>query len=223
MSKNISIKGLIFDFDGLVVDTEYAKYLSWQEIFNSYGAEISFSFIESILGYEEGPNPVIPYLEKVVGKRVNSKEVLARVKNTLFSRINNLGLMSGVSDYLETAEKLGLPIVIASNAKREQITPIIDRLNINKYFSCILTRENVQKPKPYPDILFLALEKLGLSNKEVVAFDDSNLGLRAARSVGIFCVAVPNELTKHFNLDAADLIIKSMSEISLYSLLQKIA
>lgn len=218
----MDIKGLIFDFDGVIVDTEYAKYIAWQEIFNSYGVEISFSFIESIFGFEEGPNPVIPYLEKCIGEKVDQENVLSRVKEKFYFLINKIGLRPGIAGYLESARNLDIRMVIASNAKKSQIMPLIDRLEIEDYFLSILTREKVSKIKPDPEIINLAIDKLGLSHEEIIAFDDSNVGLKAAKAANVFCVAVPNELTKHFNLSAADMILYSMSEKPLPSLLEEV-
>jgi|LDZU01.1.fsa_nt_gi putative hydrolase of the HAD superfamily len=215
-----TIKGLIFDFDGLIIDTEYAKYLSWQEIFQSFQVDLSFEVIESIFWHADGSNSLISHLEDKVGRKLDAQVIIQRALQRFHEILSQFEMRAGVYDYLVQADQMGLKMVLASNAKHAQIQPLIDRLQIGHFFRSILTSEDVRNPKPDPELLNLTVQRMALETGEVIAFDDSNIGLKAARSAGIFCVVVPNQLTIHFYIDHPDLLLPSFTEKTLYSLLE---
>lgn len=218
-----SIKGLIFDFDGLILDTEYAKFLAWQEIFHFYDLELTYDFIESVFGHVSDSHPVIAYLEEKLERKLDSNNLIQQAADNFHVILADLDLREGITNYFLQAQDLGLKMVIASNARISQISPLIDRLGIRDYFHSILTVEDVTKPKPDPEILNLALHRLGMQQWEVIAFDDSNVGLTAAKCAQIICVVVPNALTMHFHFDDPPFILGSFLDKPLISLLTEVS
>ena len=98
----------------------------------------------------------------------------------------------------------------------------MNRLGLRKYFYCILTKDDVKKVKPSSEIYLLSLSRLGLNNSEVIILEDSPNGISAAKSAQLFKIAIPNQTTKSFNFKIADIVLNSLSDISLFELIKKI-
>jgi len=213
------IKGLIFDFDGLILDTEVPEFDAWQQIFKSHGGILEFEKWASIVGTSPESFDVISDLERQIGKKVNRGELKAIHFSTAMAEIEKKGPLPGVTRYLEDAHKMGIKVGLASSSNREWVHSHLSRLHLMEYFNCICVSENVQKVKPEPELYLLAMKKLGLEPKESIAFEDSPNGIQAAKNAGMICVAVPNAFTRNLNLSRADFIFDSLEEINLGDLI----
>ncbi len=125
--------------------------------------------------------------------------------------------------YLEDARRLGLKIGLASSSSCRWVTGHLDRLELLPFFDAILARDDVQRTKPDPELYRKAVEALGVQPQEAVAFEDSHHGLVAARRAGLYCVAVPNDVTTSLRLDDADLQLTSMAAMPLVELIQHLS
>jgi HAD superfamily hydrolase (TIGR01509 family) len=218
------IKALIFDFDGLILDTESPEYQSWQEIYQEHGCSLSLSkWAESIgISSVDAFDPC-DYLEQQLGQSVDREAIRARHHARFDELIAMQSLLPGVEDYIFEAKKLGLKLGLASSSSRAWVTRYLSRFRIHTYFDALRCADDVERAKPDPALYLAALQALGVEAHEAIALEDSPNGVLAAKRAGIFCVAVPNALTRQLSLDLADLQLASLAELPLEKLLRSIA
>jgi len=138
------------------------------------------------------------------------------------SLINAQPIMPGVVELLADARARGLKLGVASTSERDWVAGHLERLGLIEYFDCIRCGDEVENVKPAPDLYLAVLDCLKLPPKEAVAFEDSPNGVLAATRAGVYCVAVPNPITRQFSLDHANRLIASLAELSLGQLLAEL-
>jgi HAD superfamily hydrolase (TIGR01509 family) len=215
------IKAIIFDFDGLIVDTEGPIFAVWQRIYRERGHDMPRERWQGLIGTATGPfNPVVD-LGQRTGKVHTSEELNALER--LYYREATLSqkLLPGVDRYLVEAGELGLKTAIASSSSREWVVEHLDRFGIAARFDAIVCRDDVKVTKPDPALYLSALQRLECDAREAIALEDSSNGIRAAKAAGIFCVAVPNPMTADLDLSAADLRLESLTAMSLRDLISR--
>lgn len=218
------IEALIFDFDGLILDTEMPSYQAWRETYAAFGLDFPLDRWALRVGTITSLFEPYEFLEQTLGRSLNRTEILQR------QRSRNLELVAlekprpGVVDYLDQAYRMKLRVAVASNSSQEWVVGNLSRLGLADYFHCIRCRDDVAQVKPNPELYNLSLETLGLQPSQAVAFEDSPNGIKAAKAAGLYCVAVPNELTRQLDLDSAgaDRRIDSMGTTNLRQLLHEI-
>jgi HAD superfamily hydrolase (TIGR01509 family) len=218
----VALRGLLFDFDGLIVDTETPSRVSWQELYREHGHELPLDRWATLVGTVGGWDP-FETLEELVGPvdRVALRE-------RRLARELELGeieeLRPGVLEYLEEAERRGLATAIVSSSSNWWIDRHLGRLERAEHFDAIVAANgDEERAKPRPTLYLEALDRLGLGAEEAVAFEDSPNGVRAAKAAGLFCVAVPNGVTATLALDEADLVVASLAELPFASLVERLA
>ncbi len=216
------MKALIFDFDGLILDTETVIFQAWEEIYDSYGGKLFLSDWASCIGTSHHAFDVYTDLEKKAGKPLPREEIKQRHQTRYQELLKDMKPRPGVLDYLVEARRKNLSLAVASSSHRDWVEGHLDRLRLREYFQVIRTADHVKKVKPDPELYLSALEALGARPEEGLAFEDSPNGIRAARAAGLFCVAVPNSVTIRLDLAHADERIESMSNLSLAELLDRV-
>jgi HAD superfamily hydrolase (TIGR01509 family) len=218
----VALRGLLFDFDGLIVDTETPSRASWQELYREHGHELPLDRWATLVGTVGGWDP-FETLEELVGPvdRVALRE-------RRLARELELGeieeLRPGVLEYLEEAERRGFATAIVSSSSNWWIDRHLGRLERAEHFDAIVAANgDEERAKPRPTLYLEALDRLGLGAEEAVAFEDSPNGVRAAKAAGLFCVAVPNGVTATLALDEADLVVASLAELPFASLVERLA
>jgi HAD superfamily hydrolase (TIGR01509 family) len=218
----VALRGLLFDFDGLIVDTETPSRASWQELYREHGQELPLDRWATLVGTVGGWDP-FETLEELVGPvdRVALRE-------RRLARELELGeieeLRPGVLEYLHEAERRGLATAIVSSSSDWWIDRHLGRLERTEHFDAIVAANgDEERAKPRPTLYLEALDRLGLRADEAVAFEDSPNGVRAAKAAGLFCVAVPNGVTATLALDDADLVVPSLAELPFASLVERLA
>ena len=216
------IRALIFDFDGLILETEGPSYKSWEEVYQSFGLTLPFSTWSTIIGTTQGEfNPRIE-LQRQVKEWVDWDAVESRRQTSEQALIEAQPVLPGVEQYLHDAKRLGLYLGLASSSSCNWVVGHLKRLGLEDHFDCICASDDVQCTKPDPELYQCVLRGLGVSADEAIALEDSPIGIRAAKQAGIFCVAVPNPLTSQLILSQADLLLGSLAEIPLEQLLIKV-
>jgi HAD superfamily hydrolase (TIGR01509 family) len=170
------------------------------------------------LGADRGFEPV-DYLAALVGEgldRAATQERRDKRKNEL---IEALDVMEGVRAYIDDARRLGLRLAIASSSSRRWVVGHIERLRIHAFWDAVVTRDDVSRTKPSPDLYLLAVQRLGVVPSRAVALEDSPNGIAAAKDAGLRCVAVPNALTRDLDVSRADVRLDSLAEMPLERLL----
>jgi HAD superfamily hydrolase (TIGR01509 family) len=219
----VAVRGLLFDFDGLIVDTETPSMASWQELYREHGHELPLEQWITLVGTIGAPFDPYAHLEELAGP-LDRSAVLERRRDHELSLTDVEELRPGVLDYLEEADRLGLAKAIVSSSTREWIDRHLRRLERAEHFDAIVAADHhVARAKPAPTLYLEALDLLGLAPGEAIAFEDSPNGIKAAKAAGIFCVAVPNSVTAALGLDQADLVLDSLADLPLAELIERVA
>lgn len=213
------IKALIFDFDGLILETETPIYRSWQEIYRAYGFELPLREWLANIGTAEEQFDPFASLEQRLGQPIDRRQTSLMRQRRELDLIEQQSVMPGVREYLESARRLGLRVGLASSSSCDWVVGHLERLGLIGFFDAIAASDDVTQTKPDPALYRTAVEWLGVAPKQAVAFEDSRNGLIAAKRAGLYCVVVPNALTRHLDLGEADIRLGSLAEIPLADLL----
>nr|WP_207952115.1 HAD family hydrolase [Paenibacillus turpanensis] len=216
----MAIKAVVFDFDGLIIDTESYWYYAFRDVLREEGLELPIEQFAVIVGTTD--EALNDYIRKELGDSADYTAIRERARLKYKERMIHPVLRDGVADYLQASKQLGLRIGLASSSSREWVEGYARQTGIFDYFEVVRTKEDVEKVKPDPALYRKAVEALGIDPSEAVAFEDSLNGLRAAKGAGLHCVIVPNEVTSHLPFEQYSLRLSSMSERSLEEVLQHI-
>lgn len=216
------IRALIFDFDGLILDTEIPAYQSWQEIYEEHGCFLPLSEWAVAIGTTTSIFDVCQYLEEQVGRPLDRAALRERRQQRKLELTLLQAALPGVLDYVAEAQRLGLRLAVASSSSRAWVSDHLMRLGLYDAFDCVLCSDDVARVKPDPELYLAAMKCLGVEAEEAVALEDSPNGITAAKRAGLFCVAVPNKLTGQLSIEHADLQLSSLADLPLPKLLARI-
>lgn len=219
------IKALIFDFDGLILDTETPEVLVWQNIYKEHGFELPVEeWQKTVGGYGISNFDAADHLSHLSRGRLDPASMRARHRLDSDALTHASPVMPGVLETIREAKRLGLKLAIASSSPHSWVDGHTQRLGIFHHFDRIVCQDDVGvgRTKPNPDLFLLALNQLQVRRNEAVVFEDSPNGVKAAKRAGIFVVAVPNPLTARLEIEGADLILRSLSDLSLTELMGKV-
>ncbi len=215
------IRAIVFDFDGLILDTELPEFQSWQTIYQAHECTLPLAVWATCIGTTEAFDPYA-YLEEQLGRAVDREAVQLRQRQQCDALIAAQAVLPGVHDYIADARRLDLQLGVASSSSRAWVHGHLTRLELHQHFVCIACRDDGPRTKPDPALYQAALAALGVRPEEAIALEDSPNGILAAKRAGLFCVAVPNVLTRQLPLDHADLQIPSLAALPLSELLRTI-
>ena len=216
------IKALIFDFDGLIVETEEPIFRAWQRIYREHGQELPLEMWVTIIGTASGPFDPIQHLEERVGRLLDRKGFEDLERRYYEEATAMQRLMPGVAEYLREAHRLRLGVGIASSSRRAWVVEHLKRFAIADAFDAIVCREEVAHTKPDPQLYLEAVKRLMVMPEEALALEDSSNGIAAAKAAGLRCVAVPTVMTAGLDLSRADMRIPSLGAVPLTDLLAQI-
>ena len=206
-------RGIIFDFDGVLVDTEWAIFSSWVELFAREGQVLTVQDYAPCLGagYSRW-NPAL-YLEQLTGKSYDWEQENAARQARIEAELSNSRFMPGAAELLAWCHAQGIGLTVASSSSRRWVGGWLERLDAMRYFPRIFCRTDGYAVKPDPALFLAAQAQLGLPAEECLVVEDSENGIRAAKNAGIPCVAIPNRLTALCDLSGAEAHASSLSEL----------
>ncbi len=218
----MSVLAVVFDFDGLILDTETTDFQSWQEVYRAHGCELSLDDWADCIGRPAGHFDPFEHLARQSGLRVDRE----RIRTGRAARMRELNLLQsvlpGVRDYLREARRLRLKIGLASSSDRAWVQGHLGRLGLLDLFATIKCLEDTGAHKPDPAPYLAVLDALGVRPARAVAFEDSPHGVAAAKAAGMLCVAVPNAVTRRLRLEGADLVLDSLASVPLSDVLAQL-
>ncbi|MGI8689739.1 MAG: HAD family hydrolase [Thermomicrobiales bacterium] len=213
------IRGLIFDFDGLILDTELPDFESWQEMFVEHGASLPIAAWTPLIGTASAFD-LYDYLEQQAGRTIDRADVRERRRERYHERVIAQAILPGVEACIRDAKQRGLKIGLASASSPDWVLGHLARLGLHVHFDTVKTSADVARVKPDPALYRAALDALGLDAAEAIALEDSPNGIAAAVAAGLFCIAIPNAMTRDLDLSAADLRLTSLADLPLAELLR---
>jgi HAD superfamily hydrolase (TIGR01509 family) len=216
------IRAIVFDFDGLILDTEEPVYRSWLEVYQANGRELPFERWVQIVGSTTTGFHPQHHLEELLGRPL-PKEVLDRRIGRRTEMILAQKVLPGVVQHIDSAKAMGLKLGVASSSTCDWVRGHLARLDILDRFDCLRCRNDVANAKPEPDLYLAVLDCLGVLASEAIAIEDSPHGVMAAKRAGLRCVAIPNSITARLDLGQADVLLGSLAEVTLAELLRKLA
>ncbi len=217
----MAIRALVFDFDGLIVDTETSSFESWREIFIEHGCELTYDVWVDCIGRPGGYFDAPAHLARLTGLSLDPKQLRAR-RDARFHEMNlGLPMRPGVEAYLLDARRLGLKIGIASSASGARVRRHLDHLGVLNHFHVLKCLEDTTAHKPDPTPYRAVVEALGVAPAEAIAFEDAPHGVASAKGAGLFCVAVPNRVTQRLDFSQADVRVDSLDSLPLEDLLSR--
>ncbi|GAA4586901.1 putative hydrolase of the HAD superfamily [Actinoplanes octamycinicus] len=217
----MTIEALIFDFDGLLMDTERTLLDSWRWEWRQHGLELDES---GFFAEHGGDVSELRYAElaRAVGAGYDRAASHARRMAYREEVHATLGLSSGIASWLGEAERRGLRLAVASSSPGSWVRSHLQRTGDLARFEVLACGDEVPGHKPDPAVYRLALDRLGLSADRAVAFEDSPHGVDAAQAAGLRCVAIPNPFTPEGRYAHADVLLPSAATTILSEVLSRI-
>ncbi|HOK35165.1 MAG TPA: HAD family phosphatase [Candidatus Pacearchaeota archaeon] len=206
------IKGVVFDLDGVLVDTEYYQSEAWIEVLKQYKIFLSQ---EDLFEYKGKSAEVIEnefknkyHLPIKKGELLKKRD--AEVLKIFQKRkVKTMPYAKRTLEFFNKHKKLGL----ASTGSKKEVLLKLKKTGFYKYFSAVVSRDDVKKGKPCPDVYLAAVRKLKLKPKDCLAIEDTQSGVEAAKTAGLICFAIPNKFSETQNLSKADKILKNLKEV----------
>jgi HAD superfamily hydrolase (TIGR01509 family) len=204
-----AIQAVIFDMDGLMIDSESLHKEAWQVTLRHFGYELDEALFAQLVGLRTREDAVL--LREHFRLPVMA-EVLARQRNDLFlaSLPGRVKPMPGLRELIAQVRVRRLRSAVATSGERRYVDAVMRELNLGGVFDAIAVAEDVERGKPAPDVYLLAARRLGLPPAQCLALEDAPNGVLAAKAAGMRCVVVPNEITRSLDLSAADARLPSL-------------
>jgi beta-phosphoglucomutase len=209
------LKAVLFDMDGVIVDTEPLHRKAYHRMFDDVNIEVDHVLYESFTGQS-----TINICKRLVDEfNLNeTPEDLVRLKRKhykhLFEHDDELALIDGVLDRIKDYHLNNVKLVVASSASMTGINQIFERFNLNQYFSAKFSGADLKYSKPHPEIFIKAAESTGFNTSECIVIEDSTNGIKAAKAANIFCVGFKSEHSTGQDYHLADMTISDFKEIS---------
>lgn len=206
-------EAVIFDLDGILVDTEHYKFKAWQEAFRTLGVEITWEEFRREFVVEGAS--FVEFLERRDYEEEFIEDDVRPVANRYFLKSieEEVPAMPGAVEVLGRLHEeyaLGL----ASNSYWLYVDKLLEKFEMKRYFKAIANGSEVENLKPSPDVLYLAAEKMGVDPEVCVVIEDAPKGIVAAKNAGMKGIAIPTEDTQSGDFSQADLILTSLDEIT---------
>ena len=215
------MKLIVFDFDGLILDTEVPVYHAWQELYGEHGHALEFEKWAQCIGTADTFDPCADLAGRV-GRALDASALRRRHQLRCDALIAAQRVLPGVRERLDEARAMGLTLAVASSSDRAWVEGHLGRLGLLDRFDTIRCAGDVERVKPDPALYRAVLEATGVRAADAVALEDSPNGVLAAKRAGLTCVAVPNALTARLDLRAADLRLTSLADLPLTALLARL-
>lgn len=221
-SELLGIAAVVFDFDGLLMDTESTSLLSWEFEWTQWGLVLDRSafFVDhggdvteqryAHLAAEAGPDFDLDQSHR---RRTEYRDRLHE----------ELDIAAGLRGWFAEAADVGLRIAVASSSPRSWLETHLGRAGVRDRFEVLAAGDEVEFHKPAPDVYLLALKRLGVSAGSAVAVEDTGHGVAAAHAAGLRCIAIPNPFVDPARVEPADLVISSATDLGLLAALRQLA
>jgi HAD superfamily hydrolase (TIGR01509 family) len=210
----VTLQALVFDFDGLILDTEWSAFSTAAEVWTEHGVELDLAVWQEIVGTADHVH-WSEMLEADLGRPIDRDRVVPARQAQHHVEIEAMDLLPGVVDLIEASVTAGLALAVASSSPHVWVDGHLERRGLSDHFTVVVCGDDVARTKPDPELYRTALDRLGVAPDEAVALEDSRHGTVSAAAAGIAVVAVPNRVTTGQDFSAARLVVDSVSQITI--------
>jgi HAD superfamily hydrolase (TIGR01509 family) len=203
---------VIFDLDGLMIDSEPIALEVWRDLAAQYGREVSQDLYREVIGQTPlfGMRHLRAELDLPLGENELLEEYWTRRTRMMCEKVQ---LAPGLIELLDLLKEHDVVMAVASNSPCAYIEAVLEGLGLARFFDCVLSSDDVQKGKPAPDVYTATMECLGIEPGEGLVLEDSPAGVCAAKSAGLTCFAVPSEEMILEDFSEADEILNSLVDV----------
>lgn len=215
-------EAVIFDMDGVFVDTEPLHYRSFVDVFEPLGVDMTLEYFYTFVGEPAGKN--ISDINHDFKLNLDVEEWTERLEQRYLDIVAHelLRPLSGVVETMVLARESQMKIGLATSSSRNQFDLLLSRVkahttlpeSLNPLFDAIVTGDDVQNKKPAPDPYLLTAKQMNIKPAECIVIEDSESGVRSAKAAGCFCIARQTDYNKHMDLSHADRTIFSIKEVA---------
>jgi HAD superfamily hydrolase (TIGR01509 family) len=207
----MTISAVLFDFDGVLVDTEWAIYQSWRRVFADHGQQLPLEIYTRCIGSDFATWSAKTHLEELTGLSFDWHDLDARRQEEILRDLSDEGPMPGALKMLDRLAAMALPCAVVSSSSHGWVGGWLDKLGLTGYFQTVVCRGDAPRIKPAPDLFVEAARRLGVAAADCLVIEDSLNGLTAAKAAGMAVWAVPNRTTAGLDFSAADRVFDSLA------------
>tara|TARA_B110001452_G_scaffold259363_1_gene255622 strand:- start:84 stop:740 length:657 start_codon:yes stop_codon:yes gene_type:complete len=208
------LKAVIFDMDGVIVNSEPLHHLAYKKMFEEFKLDVSNSLYESFTG--QSTYSICEQLCEIFDLKVDANAlVLSKRKHfkIIFENDSSFEMIDGAMNLIKDYFENNLTLVLASSASMTNIERIFKKFDLNKFFKAKISGADLKESKPNPEIFIKAAQLAGFKKEECIVIEDSTSGIAAAKSAQIYCVGYDSLNSKNQNYDKANLVINNFKEI----------
>lgn len=218
------LKAVLFDMDGVIVDTEPLHHKAYYGMFQAINISVTEAHYQSFTG--QSTINVCKSLCDHFSLPHHPTELVQlkrQIFKDLFYNDPSLQLLDGVLERIQEYHAKGLTLVLASSASMTTINNVFDRFDLNRYFTAKLSGADLQASKPHPEIFLKAAQAAGADTKHCVVIEDSTNGIQAAKAAGIYCVGYQSKHSKNQDYSHANTVVNHFDELNYTQLCQLLA
>ncbi len=203
---------VLFDFDGVLVDTEWAIYQAWRNTFVDHGHDLPLEVYTRCIGSDFATWSPKTHLEELSGLNFDWHDLDARRQEIIMRDLTHERTMPGAIDLLDRLAHAGRRRAVVSSSSHQWVDGWLEKLEFAGHFETVVCRGDAPQIKPAPDLYIEAAKRLALEPAECLVIEDSLNGVKAAKAAGMSVWAVPNRVTSGLDFSAADRIFSSLME-----------
>ena len=203
---------MLFDFDGVLVDTEWAIYQAWRRTFEAHGHELPLAMYTRCIGSDFTTWSPKTHLEELSGKGFDWHDLDARRQQEIRRDLTHEGPMPGAVTLLEKLTSAGIAQAVVSSSSHQWVDGWLAKLGLAGHFKTVVCRGDAPRIKPAPDLFLEAARRLGIEPSGCLVIEDSLNGLASAHAAGMPVWVVPNRVTARLDFAAAERVFGSLDE-----------
>lgn len=207
------MKAIIFDMDGVIINSEPLHFKIEKELLEELGGNISDEELQSFAGTTD--YNMWSKFKEMFKLKPSVEELIEAKKERFMKRIDEVELVDNFMDFMLSAYEEGYILAIASSNNRRIVNAVVEKFQLGKYVKFIISGEEVNKGKPDPEIFLTAAKKINVDPSNCIVIEDATNGVKAAKAAGMNCIALKNLDSGNQDLSEADLIIEDFKELNL--------
>lgn len=214
MSLSFNPRAVLFDFDGVILDTEWPIYETWRDLFLEHGEELTLETYVQCIGSDFDTWSPETYLESLTGLNFDWKTINPARNVIIREEVGKLDAVPGIRESLAHFQRQDIPCAVVSSSDHNWVGGWLEHLGLTSYFQTIVCKGDAPKIKPAPDLYLEAVRRMNLPASDCLVIEDSLNGMKSAHLAGCPVVAIPNRITACINFDEAEFQFATMTEFT---------